>query len=60
MKLLFCTVYVSLVNPSAKIIKVKIFTIHDSVDCRVGLIPRDIVVSAESRRRIRSGLIERH
>ena len=43
-----------------KIIKVKIFTIHDSVDCCVGLIPRDVIVSSKSRRRIRSGLIERH
>ena len=44
-------------------IKITVFTIYGFVGdggCGGGLIPRDVVVSAKSRRRIRIGLIERH
>ena len=55
-----CTKYVSLVHQRTKIIKSNISTVHGPVDCCVGLIPRDVVVGVESRRSIRTGLIERH
>ena len=44
-------------------IKITVFIIYGSVgggSGGSGLIPRDVVISAKSRRRIRIGLIERH
>ena len=36
--------YVSFVDQSTTIIKAKIFTVHGSIDCCVGLSARDVVV----------------
>ena len=64
MKTLVNTISVSLVDQSAKMIKITVSTIYGSVGgCGCGgsgLIPHDVVVSAKSRRRIRIGLIKRH